>query len=878
MDSHERGGMSRFSAAILTFVAALFTHNAIATPPVVNSGAPINVRIPDFDDPVVVNLRQLGAISGSAPMRVDVETIEVYVNGSTGLLGAQVLEGQGPGAVCIQIDNLDGAFPDDVIELELSLTSLSSPQPTPPARVTITGLQGPEVNLEDPAQFAACDDPNARPIANAGQSRTVIDTGDLGEPVTLDGSASSDANSDNLLTYLWTGADAQFSGQVVTTPPLPPGTYDFTLVVTDDSGDPVTNTSEPSMVTITIVAEAAPVVDAGADRTVPDTDGELGELVTLTGSATAPEGEIVTYQWLANDVVLGTGPSIEVRLPDGVTVVELIAIDSVGQSGSDTVSITVTPPGQLPIANAGPDITVADTDREAGEIVDLDGSASSSPAGETLTYTWTLPGDPDVPLGNGVTLSVRLPDGANTVVLLVEDESGNTATDTVIVTVGAPSERAALADLPNLTPNKRQMASALDRICLALEEMANSEAPLTPDQQALLERCNGLYFENNAANQSQALEELGADDFAAARTQTLLFSNTLQANVMDRLFALRGGARGLSLAGLNIMVDGRLVPLAQIQEMVKGLLGGGASSDADKPGGLFSDKLGIWARGNYSIGEKDRSPSSPSFETDQWSLMGGIDYRLTEGSVIGGSFAYGESGIDFNPSGEGSLDTTSWAASVYGSVYAAKNFYFDAIVNFANSDYDAERNITYVDGSGLIAADARGTTDGLTVSGGLSTGYDFLLGGFTISPTLGVFYIDSTIDGFTETGADGLNLIYDKQKFTSMTGNLGLRATYAWNTSWGVLLPHVRVDYVREFEDDVDVFGVRFAADPNANSTPPILVETDNPDRSYWRLATGLSAQFKHGFSGYIEYQRLESFQYITFQDVSVGLRMQRSF
>lgn len=877
MYSHERGAMGKFSAAILTFIGALFTHNATAAPPVVNSGAQVNVRIPDFDDPVVVNLRQIGAISGSAPVRVDVETINVYVNGSTGLLGAQVIEGQGPGAVCVLIENLDGAFPDDVIELELSLTSLSSPQPTPPARVTITGLQGPEVDLEDSAQYAMCDDPNARPIANAGQNRTIVDTGAPGEPITLDGSASTDANSDNVLTYLWTGADTQFSGQVVTTPPLPPGTYNFTLVVTDDSGDSLTDTSEPSMVTITIVPESAPVVNAGEDRTVPDTDGEGGELVTLTGSATASEGEIVTYQWLVNGEIVGTEPTVEVRLPDGVWVVELIAVDSLGQSGSDTVTITVLPAG-TPIANAGPDITVGDTDGEAGEIVDLDGTGSSSPTGETLTYTWTLQGESDEPLGNGATLSVRLPDGVNIVELLVQDESGRTSTDTVVVTVGAPSERPALADLPNLTPNKRQVASALDRICLALETMANSESPLTPDQQALLERCTGLYVENSAANQSQALEELGAEDFAAARTQTLLFSNTLQANVMDRLFALRGGARGLSLAGLNIMVDGRLVPLAQLQEMVKGLLGGGASSDAEEPGGLFSDKLGIWVRGNYSFGEKDRSPSSPSFETDQWSLMGGIDYRLTEGSVIGGSFAYGESGIDFDPSGEGSLDTTSWAASIYGSVYAAKNFYFDAILNFANSDYDAERNITYVDGSGLVDADARGTTDGLTVSGGLSAGYDFLLGGFTISPSLGVFYIDSTINGFTETGAAGLNLIYDKQKFTSMTSNLGLRATYAWNTSWGVLLPHVRVDYVREFEDDVDVFGVRFAADPNANSTPPILVETDNPDRSYWRLATGLSAQFKHGFSGYVEYQRLESFQYITFQDISVGLRMQRSF
>jgi hypothetical protein len=121
-------------------------------------------------------------------------------------------------------------------------------------------------------------------------------------------------------------------------------------------------------------------------------------------------------------------------------------------------------------------------------------------------------------------------------------------------------------------------------------------------------------------------------------------------------------------------------------------------------------------------------------------------------------------------------------------------------------------------------------------------------------------------------------LIYDEQKFTSLTGNLGVRMTYAMNLAWGVLLPHVRVDYVREFEDDVDVFGVRFAADPNATSAPPILVETDNPDRSYWRLATGFSAQFAHGFSGYVEYQRLQSFEFISFEDLSVGLRMQKSF
>ncbi|HEY5808785.1 MAG TPA: autotransporter outer membrane beta-barrel domain-containing protein, partial [Povalibacter sp.] len=270
--------------------------------------------------------------------------------------------------------------------------------------------------------------------------------------------------------------------------------------------------------------------------------------------------------------------------------------------------------------------------------------------------------------------------------------------------------------------------------------------------------------------------------------------------------------------------------------------------------------------------------AAPSFDAEQWAMLAGVDYRLTDNIVLGGSLSYGNSSVDFNPQGEGSLDTESWAISAYGSMYAAKNFYLDAIVNVAPSNYEARRNITYADGAGLVTTDAFGDTDGLTWSSGLSGGYDFLFSGFTLSPNLGMFYIDATIDGFAESGAGGLDLIYDQQKFKSFTGNAGLRMTYAWKTSWGVVLPHLRADFVREFEDDVNVFGVRFAADPDAGSVPSILIETDNPDTSYWRFAAGISAQLKYGISGYLEYQRLDSFQYIHFQDVSVGLRMQHSF
>lgn len=763
---------------------------AQAVPPTFSTS--VNIPIPAPNEAVIVNLRQAGAVSGSAPISIDTGQGVVLLNGEPTALAIQPYDplGGDTGTVCVIVFNVEYS-PSAGDTLTAPLNASNGQQETGSTGlpgILIVNAPGPGIVTPGNAQQeAACEDPN-----------------------------------------------------------------------------------QPPVVTI-----------AGGNRSVNDTDGAPGENVTFAATASDPEGELLQFAWYVDesDEPISTAPNPTIALPDGVSRVRVVVLDQGDGTAEDEVTITV---GNAtgPTASAGGDRTVADTDGEDGEDVTLDASLSTDADGAIVSYRWSRISDSEdeevLGTSESPTLQVRLPDGDNLIRLLITDNSGLQSADSVTITIGLGTITR-LSELPNLSPNQRRVAVALDRICGELRDLASGEgAALTADQQDLLVRCNGLQIANTTSNQVAALGELVADDFAVARTQTLLFANTQYASVMDRLMALRGGARGLSLAGLNVIVDGKPVPLAQLQEMVKGLLGGGAS--ADEPGGLLSDKWGMWARGNFSFGDKDRSANAPAFDADQWALVGGLDYRFNDKMVGGVSLAYGQSTIEFDPRDEGGLDTDTWAASLYGSVYAARDFYFDAIVNVANAKYGADRNITYVDGAGLVNVDAHGDTDGMTYSAGVSGGYDFLIGGLTLSPSLGFFYIDATIDSFTEKGAGGLNLIYDEQNFKSFTGNLGFRAIYAWNLSWGVLLPHLRVDYVREFKDDVDVFGVRFAADPNATSAPPILVETDNPDQSYWRLATGMSAQFIHGISAYVEYQRLESFEFISFQDVSMGLRLQRSF
>lgn len=113
-------------------------------------------------------------------------------------------------------------------------------------------------------------------------------------------------------------------------------------------------------------------------------------------------------------------------------------------------SIAVVPPNRPPAANAGPDQTAL---AGAGCLaaVTLNGTGSSDPDGDSLTYTWTgLFGT-----SSGPSPMVSLPGGTNTITLTVSDGHGGTATDTVMVTVtcdATPPELAVQCAPPSLSP------------------------------------------------------------------------------------------------------------------------------------------------------------------------------------------------------------------------------------------------------------------------------------------------------------------------------------------------------------------------------------------------------------------------------------------
>jgi outer membrane lipase/esterase len=632
----------------------------------------------------------------------------------------------------------------------------------------------------------------------------------------------------------------------------------------------------------------------GGNRAVNDTDQEPGENVTVTGSATDVDGtvDISSFRWEVNGVPVPDAngqQSPTLFLPDGTNTVRLTVTDNDGATGTVTATIIVAEPGGT--ANSPPNVSiqggdrvVEDTDGQPGEDVVLVGIASDADGTvDVSTYEWFI-NDVFVPEAEGLaTFTTRLPDGENVVTLRVMDNDEQFAEATVTIIVGAvpqaetPGLEENLLTNVALTPNQRAVARAVDRLCPALGER-QQEGGLTPAQEDLLVRCSLIISNSGSpAQQQEAVRRLSGEQVTGQSSTAIDFSRVNVSGLTSRLAALRQGARGISLAGLSITENGKQIPLETLAQAARALLGGGASSD-EAGESLLGNKLGIFITGRYGRGDHARTANESGFDFDAKGVMIGVDYRFTNSFVLGAAASYGESDTDFYDDA-GGLESESVSASLYGSWYAER-LYVDFLASYGKLDFDSVRRISYMDAAGSVSATALGSTDGHLTTAAISMGYNLGRGGWTFTPNIALTGTRIKSDGFSETGAFGLDLQYGKQEADSWDVQAGVMLGYVFNHKWGVLTPQIRASYVHQEQDRGEVF-VRFVNDPFSSAPgrdldTGFIIRTDEPDSEFLRWGVSLSAVFKGGVSGFVDYQAFEGMRAISYGEFSVGLRYER--
>jgi hypothetical protein len=356
--------------------------------------------------------------------------------------------------------NLDGSAssdPDGALTgftwLKVSGPSQGAISNTTSATTTATGLvQGNYVfklTVKDNSNATASDSviitvnsaPNLAPVANAGGDKVITLPVNS---VTIEGSASVDADG-SISSYSWVKISGPTQGSITgagaalaTATNLVQGTYTFKLTVTDNNG---VATSDTVSVTVNPAVNQPPVADAGNNQTIT----LPANSVILNGSASSdPDGTIVSYAWVktaGNTATISNATSKSTtagNLQAGQYTFELTVIDNSGASSKKTVRVTVlSPADQSPVADAGS----AQTITLPVNSVTLDGSASLDPDGTISSYAWSKlsgPAQGNIASSNkSVTTASGLLEGIYVFKLIITDNSGKTASDSVKVTVNA---------------------------------------------------------------------------------------------------------------------------------------------------------------------------------------------------------------------------------------------------------------------------------------------------------------------------------------------------------------------------------------------------------------------------------------------------------
>ena len=244
--------------------------------------------------------------------------------------------------------------------------------------------------VNSPADSVSINIGNIPPIADAGPDQSAF----FGDTIFLDGTNSSDADGD-LLTYSWSitsqpiGSSASLSNSTASNPTFPvdtAGTYVVQLIVNDGQEN-----SEPDTMMVS-TDNTAPVADAGEDQSV-----LVGDTVTLNGSQSKDvDTDPLTFNWS----FVSIPDSSAAELSDSTAEMPTFAADAAGtyavqlfvndgSLNSPTDSVVVITVNRPPTADAGPD-----QDPLVNDIVNLDGSNSSDPDSDMLTYSWAFLSQP----------------------------------------------------------------------------------------------------------------------------------------------------------------------------------------------------------------------------------------------------------------------------------------------------------------------------------------------------------------------------------------------------------------------------------------------------------------------------------------------------
>lgn len=272
-----------------------------------------------------------------------------------------------------------------------------------------------------------------------------------------------------------------------------------------------------------------------------------------------------------------------------------------------------------------------------------------------------------------------------------------------------------------------------------------------------------------------------------------------------------------------------------------------ASDLPDLPGAAAEQARSPWAfwvNGAISYGRERTGDTDERYRFTTNGISAGVDYRVSSWITVGTGL-----GISSDRSRVGTKGTRSNADSTVAVAYASmrpmQGVFVDALLGYGLLSFDSQR---YITATGDMAT---GSRDGKQLFGSIATGLEFYRTDWMWSPYARLEFSQSKLDAYTEDGPAAYALKYFDQTARSHKAVLGARAEGKVAVRWGHIMPQVRVEYARSFDEQNEA-GLAYA--DLADQGPAYTLRGRAMDTGRWTVGLGGRLLLRSGVELGVEY------------------------
>lgn len=294
---------------------------------------------------------------------------------------------------------------------------------------------------------------------------------------------------------------------------------------------------------------------------------------------------------------------------------------------------------------------------------------------------------------------------------------------------------------------------------------------------------------------------------------TLALSGSEATSAGKKLSPTSSGSLGRAAAGVTFDTLGVVGAHADSLRLADSGVGGSAGSGLST--GDVAPAWGLWGQafgGHASQNERD---GVDGYSANYGGMLFGIDRAINDAWRAGGVVSYSNAAVSNSGSTSGNTTRVQSVGLIGYASYTAPAWYTNLMAGVVQQRYATNRLINITGFSG----NADGNFSGTQYVAKAEFGYPLAVGSVTVTPLASLMYSYLHQNAYTESGGNGAALAVGSTHATSVKSELGVKFERAYSSSYGSIVPDLKLAWRHEYDNTRVLSTASFAGDPTGETS-----------------------------------------------------------